>query len=522
MKTRSYQIAFATVALLCILLAAALVYVLIDRNRWALRPAPQDPVVARGPEADTHPASPASTASNVEPALGPVQLSPQRLQEIGITFTTAQLKEVNDDLSVPANVDIDEEKISYVQSRFPGWIQDVSANATYQYVAAGQRLFTIYSPDIVSSEQEYLLAIQNEKAFAQDGHGMATHDTGWLQKAAEERLLQFGVPARVIADLQQSGKVQRNIAIDSPVSGYITERNALPNAYVQPETKLYTIADLSTVWVYANVSQNDVGRLKPGDSAQVTVDAYPGRKFNGRIDQILPQVDMATRTVRVRLVLRNPGIALKPGMYVNVAIAVPLGRQLLLPASAVLQTGTRAIVFIDHGSGNLEPRVVETGPQLDDSVVILKGLKAGEKVVSSANFLVDSEAQLQAAVGAFATPTAQPSTTAAPAEQIRIDMSTDPSTPQKGANTVRIKLTGPDGKPLAGAQVNASFFMPAMPAMGMAAVHATAALADKGNGLYEAPLQLQSGGTWQVSITVQRDGRTIATRQLSITATGGM
>ena len=522
MKTRSYQIAFATVAVLCILLAAALVYVLADRNHWASKTAPQDPVVARGPETDTQPTPPPGAASNAEPALGPVQLSPQRLQEIGVTSTTAKLKDVNDDLSVPGNVDIDEEKLSYVQTRFPGWIQDVSANATYQYVSAGQRLFTIYSPDVVSSEQEYLLAIQNEKAFAKDSHGMAVHESGWLQKAAEERLLQFGVPAQVITDLQQSGKVQRNIAIDSPVSGYITERNALPNAYVQPETKIYTIADLSTVWVYANVFQNDVGRLKPGDSAQVTVDAYPGRKFNGRIDQILPQVDMATRTVRVRLVLRNPGVVLKPGMYVNVSIAVPLGRQLLLPASAVLQTGTRAIVFIDHGGGNLEPRVVETGTQLDESVVVLKGLKAGERVVNSANFLVDSEAQLQAAVGAFASPEPQPSTGAATAQQIPIEMSTEPSPPQKGTNTVRVKLAGSDGKPLAGANVTATFFMPAMPAMGMAAIRTPVALADKGNGLFEGSVQLVSGGTWQVSVTAQRGGQTLATKQFSLSATGGM
>jgi Cu(I)/Ag(I) efflux system membrane fusion protein/cobalt-zinc-cadmium efflux system membrane fusion protein len=270
------------------------------------------------------------------------------------------------------------------------------------------------------------------------------------------------------------------------------------------------------------VFQNDVGRLKPGDSAQVTVDAYPGRKVNGRIDQILPQVDMVTRTVRVRLVFRNPGVVLKPGMYVNVAIAAPLGRQLVLPASAVLQTGTRAIVFVDHGGGNLEPRTIETGLQLDDSVVVLRGLKAGERVVSSANFLVDSEAQLQAAVGAFASPAPQPSAGAATAQKILIDMSTEPSPPRKGATTVRVKLTGSDGKPLAGLAVTATFFMPAMPAMGMAAIRSAAALADKGNGLYEGPLQLESGGTWQVSVTVQRGGQTLATKQLSLTATGGM
>jgi RND family efflux transporter MFP subunit len=444
------------------------------------------------------------------------------MQEIGVTTATVEMKDVNDDLSVPGNVDIDEQRLAYVQTRFPGWIQDVSANATYQYVHKGQRLFTIYSPDLVSSEQEYLLARQNQKAFSQDAHGMGAQDGGWLQKAAEERMLQFGVPAQTIAELEQSGKVQRNIAVESPASGYIIERNALPNAYVQPETKLYTIADLSTVWVYANVFQNDVGRLKPGDPAQVTVDAYPGRHFNGRIDQILPQVDMTTRTVRVRLVFSNPGVVLKPGMYVNVAIAVRLGRQMVIPSSSVLQTGTRAIAFVDHGNGNLEPLVVTTGPQLDNSVVVLSGLKAGDKVVSSANFLVDSEAQLQAAAGAFAPASALPAAGAPPASRIQIDLSTQPSPPQKGANTVQVKLTSNDGKPLSGAQVSAVFFMPAMPAMGMAAEHAAAALAGKGNGLYEGSVQLSSGGTWQVTVTIQRGGQAVGTKQLSLTATGGM
>ena len=530
MKTRSYQFALAAAVAACVLLASALGYVLMHRDFAgaiaALHLAPeassQDPVVARGPATTSQPAPPAGAPSSGEPALAPLQLSPQRMQEIGVTTATVEMKDVNDDLSVPGNVDIDEQKLSYVQTRFPGWIQDVSANATYQYVHKGQRLFTIYSPDLVSSEQEYLLARQNQKAFSQDAHGMGVQDAGWLQKAAEERMLQFGVPQQTIAELEQSGKVQRNIAVESPSSGYIIERNALPNAYVQPETKLYTIADLSTVWVYANVFQNDVGRLKPGDQAQVTVDAYPGRHFNGRIDQILPQVDMTTRTVRVRLVFSNPGVVLKPGMYVNVAIAVRLGRQMVIPSSAVLQTGTRAIAFVDHGNGNLEPRTVTTGPQLDNSVVVLSGLKAGEKVVSSANFLVDSEAQLQAAAGAFAPSAAPPAAGAPPAAQIQIDLSTQPSPPQKGSNTVQVKLTGRDGKPVSGAQVSAVFFMPAMPAMGMAAEHATAALTDKGSGVYEGSAQLSSGGTWQVTVTVQRGGQTVATRQLSLSATGGM
>jgi Cu(I)/Ag(I) efflux system membrane fusion protein/cobalt-zinc-cadmium efflux system membrane fusion protein len=454
-----------------------------------------------------------------------VQLSPQRLQAIGVKTAVVEWKDVKDELRLPGNVDVNEQQLAYVQTRFPGWIQKVFANANYQYVRKGQPLFTIYSPDLVSTEQEYLLARQNQKALSTDMHGTASKEGEWLLQAAADRLRQFGVPQREIEKLEESGKVQREIEIDSPVSGYITERNALPNQYVQADTKLYTITDLSTAWVYANVFQGDIGRLRRGNAAQVTVDAYPGRRFNGRIDQILPQVDTMTRTARVRLVFSNPGVVLKPGMYVNVNISLPLGRQLVIPSSGVLQSGTRQIAFVDHGQGYLEPRKVEAGPQLDDHVVILKGLREGERIVSSANFLVDSEAQLQAAIGSFAPPppnTAEAATPSASRQQIQIDLSTDPSPAHKGGNTIRVRLTDNSKKPIAGAQVTTTFFLPAMPAMGMAAMRSVATLADKGNGLYEGPLQLPTGGTWQVTVVAQRGGQTIATRQLSVSATGGM
>lgn len=532
MKTRSYQLALAAALAACVLLGGVVAYLLLHRGQASSAAAAvDDPVVARGPAPSARSASANAAASGSGQAapLAPLQLSPQRLQEIGVTTATVAFKEVNDDLNVPGNVNIDEEKLAYVQTRFAGWIQNVYANATYQYVRKGQPLFTIYSPDLVSSEQEYLLARQNQKAFATDMHagsapGMAAQEGGWLLQAAEERIRQFGVPQQAIADLERTGKVQRNITINSPVSGFITERNALPNAYAQPETRLYTIADLSTIWVYADVFQDAVGRLRPGDPAQVTVDAYPGRNFRGRIDQILPQVDPATRTVRVRLIFSNPGVVLKPGMYVNVNIHVPLGKQMVIPASAVLQSGSQAIAFVDHGQGYLEPRTIEIGPQIDDSVVVLKGLKAGEKIVSSANFLVDSEAQLQAALGGFAPPPPPSSTpaNATPVAQAQIQFSTQPDPPRKGGNTLRVTLTRADGKPVTGAEVTVIFFMPAMPAMGMAAQHAQATLTEKAGGLYQGPLQLPSGGTFQVTVSAQRGGQPLAKKQLSITATGGM
>lgn len=524
MSESTYKRAFFVAIAVCIALIAALVFLWHRELPAKAGPAPYNPVVVEGPVSTSQIGSTSVSApGNKQPSLAPVHLSLRRQQEIGLTTAVVERKEINNDLQAPGNVAIDEERLSYVQTRFPGWIQKVFANATWQYVKKGEPLFTIYSPDLVSTEQEYLLAKQNQKSLRPGGKGTASQEGTWLLDAAEQRLRQFDVPQNEITELIQSGKVQREISVNAPASGYITDRNALPNAYVQPDTKLYTIADLSTVWVYANVFQTDVGELRPGDPAQVTVDAYPGRTFYGRIDQILPDVDPVTRTVRVRLVFRNPGVVLKPGMYVNVDIKVPLGVQLLIPASGVLQTGTQNIAFIDQGNGYLKPILVQVGQQVNNSLIVLKGLKAGEHIVSSANFLIDSEAQLQAAVQSFnpAQPDAeQPNSPAAPTA--RIAFSTIPSPPQKGSDAVQVTLTGADGKPVSGAHISATFYMPAMAAMGMAAMHVASTLTDKGQGIYEGSIRLGSGGTWQVTITASRDEKTLATRQLSVTAAGGM
>jgi Cu(I)/Ag(I) efflux system membrane fusion protein/cobalt-zinc-cadmium efflux system membrane fusion protein len=203
---------------------------------------------------------------------------------------------------------------------------------------------------------------------------------------------------------------------------------------------------------------------------------------------------------------------------------ISLGRQLVIPASGALQAGTREIAFIDHGQGNLEPRFIQTGPQIDDSVVVLSGLQPGDRIVSSANFLVDSEAQLQSAMSSF-SPLPQPAAAGSgtpAAQSLQIDLSTNPPAPRKGSNTVRVRLTDAEGNPVTGAQVTATFSMPAMPAMGMGSRRAVATLADQGQGVYSGALQLGSGGTWQVAVAVVRGGQTVATKQLSVDAAGGM
>jgi RND family efflux transporter MFP subunit len=456
----------------------------------------------------------------------PIQLTPQRMQSIGVVIGKVESKPVNTELRFYGNVQVDERRQAYVQTRFAGWVRKVYADATGNFIGKGQPLFTIYSPDLVSTEHEYLLAKKNSESLQQSKVSGVASGASSLFSAAKERLLQWEVSPAEIEKLDQGGKVITDLTVNSPVSGYITQKNALPNMYVQPETMLYTVADLSDVWVLAQVFQSDAGKIKPGDPAEVTVDAYPGRVFNGRVDYILPQLDMNTRTLPVRLVFANPGLKLRPGMYVNVCAKLPMGRRLVVPASAAFHSGTKNLVFVYRDEGNIEPREVELGPQVGDELVVTKGIKAQEQIVTSANFLIDSEAQLQAAAGALVPPppgAGQAASMNTPAQQqASVELTTDPDPPHKGGNTVRVKLTGQDGKPIAGANVTVTFFMAAMPAMGMAAMKTVISAGDKGGGMYEGKGDLGSGGTWLVTIRAQENGQTIANKQLTLNATGGM
>ena len=456
------------------------------------------------------------------PALTSVELTPERRQSIGVRTGRVEYKNMSSDIRATGSVEVDERRIANVQSRYPGWIKNVYVDATYQLVRKGQPLFTIYSPELVASEQEYLMARANVQRLGQSSVQGVASGADTLLSAARARLLQWSLSDADIAKLESSGKPQTEFTFNSPVSGYVTERMALPNAYVQPETKLYTIADLSSVWVEAQVFQEDAGKLKPGDAAEITVDAYPSRIFRARVEQVLPQMDPATRTLRVRLTVANPSLALKPGMFVNVRLRAPLGRQLFVPASAVLQGGTRQVVFLAHGQGRFDPREVQLGTRTEDGFAVLKGLQAGDLVVTSANFLIDSESQLQAAAGAYTPPPSGAATETSVTAQIVAELTTDPSPAHKGNNAVQVKLTSADGRPVAGANVTTRFFMPGMPEMGMAEMKIIAQLNDQANGSYAGHVVLASGGTWQVTITAEQGGKLILTKRLNLSATGGM
>jgi Cu(I)/Ag(I) efflux system membrane fusion protein/cobalt-zinc-cadmium efflux system membrane fusion protein len=517
---KNYRFAFLLALAGNVLLAAALTIFWWHSHRAVPAAVPQSgPPGAVQPQ----PSSSSPTISTTETPLVPVQISPQRLQSIGVKHGRVERKMVDDEIRTAGNVAVDETHLAYVQVRFSGYIQKVFADTTYQYVRKGQPLFTIYSPDLVATEREYLVALQNHHQVAQSTIPGVEPGAASLLKAAADRLKQWQVPESEIARLESTGEVHQELEIDSPVTGYITERHAFPSTAVQPDMRLYAIANLSTVWVNAQVFQSDLAHVKVGAPVTITVDTYPGRVLSGLVDFVYPDVDMATRTARVRIIVPNPAGNLSPGMFVTVALKVPMGKQLVIPSSGVLQSGTRHIVFVDHGNGYLEPREIQLGTRVGDYFIVLKGLEEGEQIITSANFLIDSESQLQAALGSYTPP--QPGAGAASAinaAKANLELTSQPEPPRRGGNVFRVKLSDANGAPISGANVSVTFFMPAMPEMGMAAMRTVVSLVDKGNGLYEGSGQLASGGTWQVTIVAQKNGQTVATKQISVNATGGM
>jgi multidrug efflux pump subunit AcrA (membrane-fusion protein)/nitrogen fixation protein FixH len=457
--------------------------------------------------------------------LAPIRITPERRQLIGLKFATVARKVVSDRLETTGNIEADERLQGCVQTRFAGWIEQVFANSTYQYVHRGQPLFTIYSPDLVSTENEYLLAIDARKRVSNSPVADVTTDASSLVDSAAERLKLWGVSPREIARLERERTVRHAVEIDSPMSGYVVERNALPNMYVQPDTRLFTIIDLSKIWIYAAVFQDEIGEVHLGDPATVTVDSYPGTNFDGRVDFIQPQIDPMTRTVKVRCEFNNPKGQLLPGMFAHVALDLPMGEQTVIPDTAVLRTGTHNVAFIDRGDGYLTPAEIELGQHVGDQFIVLKGLSAGQQIASSANFLIDSESQLQAAAGAFVPPPPGVGANAVgqaaeAAPQASIEFTSDPNPLVRGHNKVIVTLRDSKGAPISGAQVTVSFYMAAMPAMGMAAMHAQGTANDQGNGAYTANTELPSGGTWSLTIAASKGGNTIATKQVDVSARG--
>jgi len=450
----------------------------------------------------------------------------QRVQAIGTPTALVREQSVADPVSTVATVATDEATITTVTARFSGWIENMTANTTYQHVDQGEVLCTIYSPEIYAAEQDYLFAARNAKTLAASPVAGVAAGAQALVADARQRMGQLQVPADEITRLVRTGVAKQRFAVLAPETGIVNQREALPNQFVNAGIRLYTLTALQPIWVNAEVEESDLGRIRVGQRAAVRVDAYPGRAFAGRVDFINPQVDPASRTAKVRLVLPNSKQELTPGMYGSASMEVPLGRRLVVPASAILQSGTGALAFVAQGGGRFNPQPVLVGPQVGEQIVIRKGLRAGERVATGANFLIDSEAQLSAAAGSYAPPppdvsaAAQQPSAAAPGA--RATLTTDPSPARKGQNTFRVLLTAAAGAPITGAQVTVTLSVPAMPAMGMAGMKVSVPLKEQGGGRYSGSGTLGSGGNWQVAIVASKNGKVVAQVQTSLRTGGGM
>jgi multidrug efflux pump subunit AcrA (membrane-fusion protein) len=323
-----------------------------------------------------------------------VSLSPAAIRAAGVATAPVVRQDLVHEIRAVGTIEPDESKLARVASRVAGRVERLHANVTGQPVRRGAPLYELYSPELVATQREFLIALEQQRRLSASGTPQAQESAGALVSAARERLKLWGIGDEQIRRLEATGRPDLTLDFASPISGTVLQKNVIEGQYVQEGTELYLLADLSSVWLVAQVYEFELGRLRTGQPVAVTAAAHPGRAFDGRIAFIEPVLDAQTRTARVRIVLPNPGGELKPGMFADASLKIPLGVQLSIPRSALIDTGARRVVYVETAPGTFTPRDVTLGGASGDRVAVVRGLKEGEKVVAAANFFVDSQAQL--------------------------------------------------------------------------------------------------------------------------------
>jgi len=323
-----------------------------------------------------------------------------RRQLIGVTTGTVEKKRVKAAIRTVGRVVYDEKRLSAVTLKFGAWIEELHVKTVGDPVKKGQPLFAIYSPELLEAQQSYLVALEARTAVQDGAQAAGGAETGaeTIVRSARERLLLWDLTEEQVRDIESKKEPQVRVAILSKVEGVVTERNAVQGDFVAPGMPIFRLADISTVWIDASIYEHEVPLVKRGDVANVTLPSFPGQTFEFKVDFVYPYMDQETRTLRTRLEVENPDGKLKPGMYAQATIEEDLGQNLVVDDGAVFDTGNRQIAFVDLGEGLLEPREIKAGRRADGQIIILEGLKEGEKVVTSGTFLIDSESRLKAAL----------------------------------------------------------------------------------------------------------------------------
>ena len=340
-------------------------------------------------------------ADNEPASSNQVKISTDKVQKLGVRTEAAQLRSLDRMIRAAGRVEPDERRIFAIAPKFEGYVERLHVNVTGQPVSKGQPLFEVYSPELVSAQREYAIATQGV-ARLKDAGGQAQSGMQELADASLQRLKNWDISEEQVKALAASGETKRSLTFRSPVAGIVTEKKALQGMRFMPGEVLYQVSDFSTVWVVADVFEQDIALVKNGTKARIKINAYPDKVFEGIVSYIYPTLKAETRTVQVRVALANPGLLLKPAMFAQLELPVSAGGKVVtVPVSAVIDSGTRQLVLVQQGEGRFDPREVKLGQRSDNFVEVMAGVTEGELVVVAANFLIDAESNLKAAVGGF-------------------------------------------------------------------------------------------------------------------------
>ncbi len=460
-----------------------------------------------------------------------VELDADEINAAGVQLEKVFTARLRTSVESVGRVEQPEAQLATIPARVGGRIDKLYVQFTGETVRRGQPVAEIYSPEIVSAAEEYRLALQNRERMRGSPEKDAVQNSDDLVAASRRRLELWGISQKQI-DAAAAGSAGLNVTIYAPAGGTVVERKVTRGQYVNAGDALFTVADLSTVWVKADVYEFQVPQINPGQTVEIRSDALPDKVLRGRVDFIEPEASPQTRTIPVHVHVANPAMRLRPGMYIRAKFLSPAEREtLVVPRSAVLDTGTRKLVYVAKGEGMFEAREIQAGTPSEELYPVFEGLKAGEQVVTNGNFLIDSQTRLTGGMtglfggskeyGSAKSPAGAPSSEAAQKSEpaaARMSFAVD-SNPPKGAaeNMFHVTVVDANGKAIPDAEVTVTFIMPAMPSMGMPEMRNSFQLPFVG-GMYKGKGKVETPGSWNVTVEAKRNGQVIATYRTRLNA----
>lgn len=463
-----------------------------------------------------------------------VRLTPEEMSAAGVQTVEVKRGRLKTDVDAFGRVEQPEAQLASLSARVGGRIEKLYVQYTGQNVRRGQAVAEIYSPEVAASTEEYRLALENRDRMQRSSEKDAVVSADELVGASRRKLELWGISAKQIdsAGANRAQAAVPTITMYSTAEGSVVERKVTRGQYVNAGDTLFTVADLSTVWVKADVYESQLAEVKAGQAVEITSEALPNKTIHGQVELIEPTANAQTRTVPVHVHVANPGMRLRPGMFVR-AKFVSRGERdtLLVPRSAVLETGTRKLVYVAKADGVFESREVEVGAPSEDAYPVLRGVKEGEKVVMAGNFLIDSQTRLSGGMtGLFGgskeygdhKQNGTEKGEAAPVNgEVKISFAVEPDPPKGGAeNTFRVTVTDAKGKLLPDAKVTVTLVMPAMPSMNMPEMRSSFEVPwMAAHNMYMGRGTVPLAGSWTVTVEVRKDGKLIGIHRTRVSAT---